>query len=331
MKPSELKTTILSATKHKYNLLIKGSPGIGKTDIVTAAAEESDQRLIISHPVVSDPVDYKGLPFVIDGEAVFLPFGELKKLISADKPTIFFMDDLGQAPPSVQAAAMQLLLARAINEHPVSDHVSFVAATNRKQDKAGVSGVLEPVKSRFSSIVELEVDLEDWVKWARANNMPPELIAFLRFRPGLLNDFKPTADMTNSPCPRTIAHVGKWMSSGISKELEYEIYMGAAGEGFAAELITFLKIYRNLESPDYVIAHPDKAKVSDDPATLYAMCGALAAKADQTNMDAICTYANRMIPEFSVLLIKEATSANELVAETPAFITWASKHKDVLI
>ena len=66
-----------------------------------------------------------------------------------------FLDDLGQAPMSVQAAAMQLILARRINGFKISDKVIFMAATNRREDKAGVTGILEPVKSRFAWIVEL--------------------------------------------------------------------------------------------------------------------------------------------------------------------------------
>ena len=39
-----------------------------------------------------------------------------------------------------------------------SDQVTFIACTNRKTDMAGVTGILEPVKSRFISISELTRD-----------------------------------------------------------------------------------------------------------------------------------------------------------------------------
>lgn len=139
---------------------------------------------------------------------------------------------------------MQLLLARRINGHRVSAQVTFIAATNRKQDKAGVSGILEPVKSRFVTIVELEPHLEDWVQWAVSHSMPAELIAFIRFRPQLLFDFAPSVDITNSPCPRTVHNVGRLMQLGLPAELEFEAYSGSAGEGFAVELLGFLQIYR---------------------------------------------------------------------------------------
>ncbi|MDA8165458.1 MAG: ATP-binding protein, partial [Desulfobacteraceae bacterium] len=277
LKPSELKGLLLKTIPARLPVLIKGAPGLGKTDIVGQAAAALSARLQLKHPVVDDPIDYKGLGFKVEGrdEARFLPFGDLKALIDADTPTVCFLDDLGQAPPAVQAAAMQLLLSRSINGHRVSERVCFVAATNRRTDRAGVSGILEPVKSRFATIVELQPDLEDWVAWALSHDMPTELIAFVRYRPNLLWDFAPTAEMTNSPCPRTVANAGRLLNIGLPPEVEYQAVSGAAGEGFAAELLGFLRIYRKLPHPDRVLQDPDRAPVpADDPATLYALCGA---------------------------------------------------------
>ena len=242
MKPSQLQAFLKVAIPNKVSILIKGAPGVGKSDIVTQVAKELGYNLIVEHPIVSDPTDFKGLPFPRGEEAVFLPYGNLSRIIKTKEPTIFFIDDLGQALYAVQAAVMQLLLTARIGSHKVSDKVTFVAATNRRIDQAGVQGLLEPVKSRFISIVELTPDLEDWCKWALENNMPPELVAFIRFRPNLLFDFTPTKDLVNSSCPRTVANVGKLINMGIPKELEYELFTGAAGEKFASEFVGFLKI-----------------------------------------------------------------------------------------
>ncbi|MBF0121206.1 MAG: ATP-binding protein [Desulfobacterales bacterium] len=335
MKPKQLFEFLKKSILNKLPILIKGAPGIGKTDIVKQASEEINADLIISHPVVSDPTDYKGMPTVVkEGDVIkakFLPFNDLESLISANKLTCFFMDDLGQASPSVQASAMQLILGRRINGHKVSDQVCFIAATNRKTDKAGVSGILEPVKSRFASIVELNPDMDDWVKWALTNKVPTELIAFVRFRPNLLFNFKPSSDLTNSPCPRTVENVAKLMPLVRDTEVEFEAYSGAAGEGFAVEFLAFLKIFRTLPNPDMVIMNPDTAPLPSDPATLYALCGALAKKASDNTAERLVKYANRLPAEFSVLLIRDAIQICSQFVNTRAYIEWASNHQEVLI
>lgn len=344
LTPKQLFSFLQTAIPNRLPVLITGAPGIGKTDVVRQACAAAGAELITTHPVVSDPTDYKGMPAITTGadgtpEAKFLPFNDLTALIHADRPTVYFLDDLGQAPPSVQAAVMQLLLARRINGHAVSDQVTFFAATNRRQDRAGVQGLLEPVKSRFATIVELEVDLDSWCQWALAHDIPAEIISFTRFRPGLLHDFQPTNDLTNSPSPRTLHNVARLMQAGVTKELEYTLFAGAAGEAFAAEFLGFLKIFRSLPSPDAVLLNPNNHVIPTDPATCYALCGALARRASENNFDAVCTIANRMRAEnaatggaeFGVVLISDATQITPSLTATAAFTKWASHNASMLI
>lgn len=332
MIPSELTDYLVFCINCKFPLLIKGKPGIGKSDIVTKAAGATHTNLIISHPIVSDPTDYKGLPFAKkDGTADFLPFGDLQQLIQAKEPTLFFIDDLGQAAPSVQAACMQLLLARRINNHIISDQVTFVAATNRREDKAGVGGLLEPVKSRFTSIVELEVNTDDWVRWALDHDMPTELIAFVRFRPDLLDNFIPSKDIVNSACPRTVAAVGRQQASGLREQFEFEAFKGAAGEAFATEYTAFLKIFRELPSLDEIIMNPEFSPIPEQPATTYALSTALANKMNDQNIGSICIYLDRLNPEISVACMKDAVTRNRQICKNRAYLKWASDKSEVLI
>jgi len=340
MRPSQVSQVLRVLFKAGKPILLVGQPGIGKTDLVTQACEAGGYDLIISHPVVSDPTEYKGMPWVIqkngDAQASFLPFDDLELLIEAKRATVYFLDDLGQAPAAVQAAAMQLLLARRINRHKVSDAVVFAAATNRRQDKAAVQGILEPVKSRFVTIIEVEADVEDWCKWAVQKGLPFELISFIRFRPELLNQFKPTADMVNTPCPRTVTHAGFLLGLELPEATEFETYSGAAGQGFATELVSYLKIYRKLPDIDAIIANPLKAEVptlnaKEGPATLYAVCGALASKAAKKTFPKIIQYADRLPTEFSVMLIKDCIFKDKDLATISAFGEWSVKHAGILL
>lgn len=331
MNPSQLKKLLSVAFKHGQRVLIKGSPGIGKSDIVEQAAADLDAVLQISHPAVSDPTDYKGMPAVINGDgspkAEFLPFGDLNKLINADRLTIAFLDDLGQAPPAVQAAVMQLIQARRVNGHKLSKHVVFCAATNDTTHMAGVSGLLEPVKSRWDTIVELDVKVDDWCTWAYDNQMPDEIIAFIRFRPELLNQFKPTREIKNSPCPRTVAAVGRWIKCGVK---DYDVIAGAAGEGFATELVAFLKLYAEMPSLDEILMNPDSSPVPTQPATKYAvMCG-LARKCTPDNIERVFRYAQRIEKEFEVCLVRDAVRLNKQNQTTRTFVQWATKNAGIL-
>jgi hypothetical protein len=315
--------------------LIQGAPGIGKSDIVAQATKAAEAELIISHPVVSDPTDYKGLPMPsLDGKhADFLPFGDLNKLIEAKEPTVFFLDDLGQAPAAVQAACMQLILAREINGKKISDEITFIAATNRRQDKAGVMGILEPVKSRFAAILSLDVNLEDWVTWAMAHSMPHELISFIRFRPNLLDMFEPTGDIRNSPCPRTVSYVGKMYNAGMlnDKKTRAALIEGAAGDGFSAEFSAYLDTYSRIPAVSSMIADPKGTEVPTEPSMQYAICGAIAAKADINNFDKLIIYIDRLPKEFQVLAVKDSVKRKMAISGTTGFIKWVNANQSVVL
>lgn len=326
LRPGQLAQLLSATIKAGLPVLITGAPGVGKSDIVAQAAALADADIIVSHPAVADPTDAKGLPWPSkEGDhATFLPFGELARALKATKPTLWFLDDLGQATPAVQAAFMQLLLARRVNGHVLPDCVTFVAATNRRTDRAGVSGILEPVKSRFATIVELQPASEDWYDWAYKNGVPAELIAFLNFRPELLQQFNATADLTNSPSPRTWAFVGKMIKANLPAALELTAYAGAIGEDAATEFVSFLKIWRELPNVKAILIDPDSQVISRNPSVLYAVTGALAKVANETNFGRVARYCERLMNEgfgeFAALTVKNALRATPTISNSPAFI-----------
>jgi hypothetical protein len=76
--------------------------------------------------------------------------------------------------------------------------------------------------------------------------------------------------------------------------------------------------------------NPTTADVPTDPATMYALSGALAERATEANFERVCTYAERMPPEFSVLTVSYASRKKPELANTQAFNKWVVKHQDVL-
>ena len=323
VNPQQLFALLSAYIPKRLPVLITGPAGVGKSDIVDQVAKATGHDLLISHPVVEDPTDSKGLPFPKGDIARFLPFGDLERALRATTPLLWFLDDLGQASPAVQAAKMQLLLARRIGEHVLPDCVTFVAATNRRGDNAGVTGILDPVISRFATVVELEPTIVDWTAWAVRNNVPVELIAFLRFRPDLLYVQKKSRDIENSASPRTWGFVAKTMGV-VPKELELISYAGSVGEAAAGELMSFLAIYRELPSPDAILLSPDSAPIPETPAALYAVSTALAAHSTEGNFDRVLTYNDRLIDvghgEFAALLARDAVRRKPELQNTHAFI-----------
>lgn len=310
--------------------ILVGPPGVGKSDLVGQVAEQQEKDLQISHPVVEDPTDPKGFPYADpSGEfAKFLPYGHLARALKATRPMLWFLDDLGQATPAVQAAYMQLLLARRCGEHVLPDCVTFLAATNRKSDRAGVNGILEPVKSRFVTIIEVETSLDAWVDWALGAGMPGELIAYMRMNPDSLLVHAPTTEIVNSPNPRTWANAGRLMNAGLAKlgpDIERDGLKGAVGAGAATQLVEFLKNWRSLPSPDSILLNPNKAKLSQDVSVLYMLTSALAYYANPQNFGQVVRYAERLQEdgsgEMAARLIRDCQKRRPELTKSSAYIS----------
>jgi hypothetical protein len=330
MTPAKMLKALITAFENGLQLLLVGAPGVGKTDLVLQAAKKLGFNVIIMHPVVSDPTDFKGLPCLVDGQAVFLPFKELQEMIDADTPTIVFLDDLGQASAAVQAAAMQLILGKRINGHNLSDKVLFVGATNRREDFAAVQGILEPVKSRWHSIVGLEVCADAWLDWAEGKGVNKYVRAFIARRPQLLHDFKPSQDMVNTPSPRTVTNAAAIVDAGFDPVVRRTMLAGSVGQGWADEFLAFIDVLDRMVDPNLVIQAPLKVDVPTDHDVLYVLCLALAERATDKNFNNIMEFTGRIEGrEFQKLLVSTATRRDENLKNTTGYIQWATDNPEL--
>jgi hypothetical protein len=302
-------------------------------------AKDLNYDLEIFHPVVSDPTDFKGMPWVFADKngkqhCVFVAFAQLERLINAKRPVICFLDDFGQAPGAVQAACMQLLHGGELCGKKLSEHVRFAACTNRKQDRAGVSGILEPVKSRFHGIFELVPELEPFLAFAATENMSPMLMAFMRHRPKWIvggdEGWAPIADIANQPCPRTISHLSDVINLGLAKVTRPTAYAGAVGQGMANEYYAFEQLAVNMPDIDVILKNPMGAQIPSEPQIQYAMIGALHSRMNRGNISNIYIYMDRAFSkELQAVFHQDVEKVDAKLMQTQAYIQFSADNGDL--
>lgn len=309
MKPSELKALIIARIKGKIfrPVHVEGSPGLGKTEIQKQIAEELGIGFRLIHAPLLQPEDYSFPVVSADKTTVdFIVSKNLFPIVGADCPEtgILLIDDLAQADNSTQKILRNLILEREIHGKKLKEGWTIVTTGNRTTDRAGSNRILTHLRNSLTTI-ELEVSLDDWTNWALNNGVKTEIISFIRFRPELLNNFNPQSEVNATP--------RAWVQ-GVSAALgvvdpsqEFEVFKGDVGEGPAAELVGFLKIYRKLPSVDSILLNPTGLAVPTDPATLYALCGSLAHRSTVDNFGRVVQFVSRIPSEFQVLFVRDAT------------------------
>ncbi len=318
MKPNQIQSTLVKMLSQEVPppVMLQSSPGFGKTSIWLASANiahdqaKSNSKPLIFHPAMSDPTHFKGMPALVDGQATFLPYDNLRILQNVQEKTCVLIDDIGQASPSVQAAVMQLILAREIDGVKISDKICFTLATNLRGDKAGVKQLLTPLLSRMV-ILTLEVDSEDWINWAIDNNMPSELISFIRFRPKLINTFDPKTSesdgFTNFACPRTISTLGWLLNNGLR---DRELIEGAVGQVFSLEFSAFLNLIESVGDAPQKICSGENFDLGDlkhETGVCFALACALSKQSDK-HFENIANWARvNLQEEYQMMLLKDAS------------------------
>ncbi|MFA7098435.1 MAG: MoxR family ATPase [Gammaproteobacteria bacterium] len=345
MRPSQLlaimEREFLSARSGQHTpVMLWGPPGVGKSQMVAQVAARYGVMVIDIRLSQMEPSDLRGIPFR-SGELVewavpaMLPDRERHGAAG-----ILFLDEINAAPPSVSAAAYQLILDRRLGAYQVPEGWAIFAAGNRQGDR-GVTYIMPaPLANRFSHY-EVEPSLDDWVTWAYGNGIDERLIAFLRFRPELLFDFDPAHNPVAFPSPRSWEFAHRALQKfGDQPDLLSPALQACVGPAAGIELAAFVENLDKLPDLDAIV-RGDPMPVPREIDLQYAVASALVGRAlrakgtpqAQEVYDNILAYAaNFPQREMGVMLVSDMHRAigQELFA-VPQFSRWAKSVADVML
>jgi hypothetical protein len=175
--------TLVRCMAHEQSFLLLSPPGLGKSDMVYQAAREAGLpcRSLLGTQIA--PEDVSGVPRIVGERSVFCP----PRILLPEKPEPFclFLDELPACPPDVQKAFYSLLLERRLGEHSLPAGTWVVAAGNRLQDRALVRAMSSALVNRVT-ILQLRVDMDEWLAWGQRSGVRPEILSFIRTVPDAL-------------------------------------------------------------------------------------------------------------------------------------------------
>src|SRR5210317_167861 len=180
----QAKRLITKCFDKKRPVFLWGPPGIGKSEVVASIAEEQKGLMIDLRLAQMEPTDLRGIPYYNkdNGLMDWAPPIDLpdEELASQYPVVVLFLDEMNSAPPSVQAAAYQLILNRRVGKYVLPDNVVMIAAGNRESDKGVTYRMPTPLANRFVHI-EMRADFLAWADWAVNNNIHTDVVGYLSF------------------------------------------------------------------------------------------------------------------------------------------------------
>jgi len=267
-----------------------GRPGIGKSAVSRViAACMGPEAIIVRRELTGHlPEDMSGLPFREGSFTKFCPPDFLGRLAKGSGPNgtdpvgALILEDITQAQRAVQVACFQLVQERSMGDVSLSPHVRIILTGNRASDKAGARELPSPLRNRVC-LLDLEPDLEEWMTWAGAQNLPGVIGGFLQYKPSHFSQLPSQADKENGQfaTPRSWENVGRIMRALDPKSPPegplYALSSGLVGTGVATEFVAFCKLQAELPNPKAVLDDPVKAMPNPptEPDRLAALVTAL--------------------------------------------------------
>jgi MoxR-like ATPase len=345
MRPTQILTVLereFTSTRegHHTPVMLWGPPGVGKSQMVAQIARKHTVPVIDIRLSQMEPSDLRGIPFRSGDQVEWAIPAILPDTQRHAAQGILFLDEITSAPPSVSAAAYQLILDRRLGEYQVPPGWAIFAAGNRQGDRGVTYSMPSPLANRFSHF-ELETHLDDWVSWAYRQGIDERIIGFLRFRPELLFDFDPAHNPAAFPSPRS----WEFAHRGLQKFADHpEILQGTlqacVGPAAGVELHAFVTSLDEMPDLDAIIAG-QTVSVPKEIDLQYAVAAALVGRAirAQGNDDACNVHGNILKyagafeqREMGVMLVSDMHRAlGNALFEVPEFAHWAQAVADVML
>lgn len=376
VNPVKLKYFIVLSYFSRIPLFIWGPPGVGKSQIVRQTAMEiarilglrfsdlpedfkgsSDTFVLIDlRPAYLEPSDLLGIPDLDREKKVTIWC--VPEWLPREGKGIIFLDELNLAVPAVQHACYQLILDRRLGAYLLPEGWVVIAAGNREIDRAGVHPLPPPLANRFIH-VELVNDIESWRRWAQGeraslslpsapqgdgSGIREEIIAFLTFRPEFL--YKSDASSKAFPTPRSWEMLSRLMNiwDDLPNPITLQELAGATvGPAVAHELISFLRLRKEVPNPGLYLDDPD-LPLPSELSQLHALVSAISSLVHldptQEKVDGALRFSLRLekegFSEPAIMLVKllggkckpQILSSKywpELAAKWRKYLNWREK------
>ena len=325
---------------HHTPVMLWGPPGVGKSQMVAQAAAKHNVPVIDIRLSQMEPSDLRGIPFRVEELVEWAVPAMLPNAKRHGQQGFLFLDEITSAPPSVSAAAYQLILDRRLGAYEVPAGWVIIAAGNRQGDRGVTYSMPAPLANRFSHF-EVDTHLDDWVAWAYANGIDERIIAFLRFRPELLFDFDPAHNPVAFPSPRSWEYAHRALQKFIDQPaLLLGSLQACVGQAAGIEVDAFIENLENMPDLD-AITRGEAVAVPKEIDLQYAVAAALVGRAIKAHQSGdgtevighIIDYAGRFKQrEMGVMLVSDIHRAiGEDVFSVPQFTEWADKVADVML
>lgn len=332
---------------------LRSSPGQGKSEGIAQSIDELSARdgfqwgFATMFLATQTPPDLIGYQFKgereWDGKTVSVtdPTLPMWMVTTEGKPVwsykrgVLLLDEYGQGEADVKRASAELLLNGRIGPWQLPKGWSVVAASNRSEDRSGVTKSFDFVINRRAQI-DIIPDVSGWEEWATTANLLPLTIAFAVQNPHIVFNGEIPEQQGPWCTPRSLVMLDKLMQKMqqrgelVDSPIANSLAVGIIGAPAAAQYFTFVRLEQEMPKFDTIVAKPSEVSVPDRPDAQMLVCYNLAHRVTPDTAGPVITYIDRFPKEFGVTFAKAASQRDFKLLKAPAFKDWCSRNASLM-
>lgn len=342
----EAERIIVSCVKKDEPLLVLGSPGMGKTALFSSTAKNLGIGYIPNILSQKDPVDVGGMrvPDMNTGrmkhytpedlpveETYNGPDGKKAKHSLFPEKGILHYDEINVVSMLMQATAYGIINERRVGLKQLKPGWVPMASGNHTTDRSAAQRLSLALANRFN-VQRVKPSLKAWLAQYGSANVDARGTAFLRFRPELFYVLpKPGDDDVRFPSARSWTKALKFIDE--EPVLRRKIIAGYVGEAPAEEFEAFWRIMEKAITFEDIVRNPKTAPVPSEtePGLYYAVSGMLARSVDRKTFAPVMEYVSRMMKDYQVMVVQDATKREPTLKNTTAYGKWAVENQAVTL
>jgi hypothetical protein len=292
-------------------LLLQGPPGIGKSSILHVLEKSMPDYQMCYIDVANLDLGDLGMP-VIDRDAMvthYAPNARFGISKNQHKPVVIMLDELGKAARPVLNMLLPVILEHRIGDVKLPTGSIVFATTNLDTDGVG-DNIPAHAYNRMTVVRLANPSVEEWLVWADANDIAPEVKAFVKQYPQVFDCyvdlsaneknphiFNPLLGNTKAFCShRSIAQSSNIIKQRnlLGADATLTALIGTIGEAGARDMDAMLNVSDQLPTFEAVVNNPTGAKLPEGAGAMFIMAFMLAGRVSASTMDAVMQYVNRI-------------------------------------
>lgn len=316
-------------------ILLRGQPGIGKSALLPKLAQAMPDYDIVYVDVATLDLGDLGMP-VIDKEDMvteFAPSSRFGLRRSGSKPLIVMLDELGKAAnKQVLNMLLPVILERRLNDVKLPDGSIVFATTNLDTDGVG-DMIPAHAYNRMTVCTMRNPDPDEWLEWAGDNGVAPEIMAFVKRYPQVMQCYTDLSEHDKNPyifnpltgntkcyaSPRSLAKASNIVRNRhVLGDSYLSLLAGTVGNSAARDIDALVNLNDQLPAFEAIVKDPSKPKVPENVGALFVLAFMLVAriKTDE-DLTACMQYMGRVKDEvsfeaYSLFIVSLATNSKKV-------------------